>query len=418
MYRGGSPGYCASLDTEHTGSAAARVPLPPVCPVSRQGSRVCAPFRVSRRGAPRRFLFLKCFGAEKTNGCRELQTMQGRRGRPSPACKLACARAAGVDSDFIQGNFWGSDFCEFLAATLSVDGDQVYRASPRPSSQPLLHQQQQQLLLQQFSLYEQEQQQEQQRKAEAKLQQQVLLYEQQLQQERKAMVMQEFMSIVESFNSSSTNSMERGGDRQRETWTTTRSLSPRRETHTHTPDLPRANSPTNFDIHHNPFRAHQHSKPCKGGVNQVNQVDQVNQDPRVYTHRHFAVQRDLATRVAANLATFRKVSGHFLCARGGVGGHACSYVFVNCVCIACVSRVCVTRQHGRRERKRGREGEKETRACAHARTHTHTRTHTQCTIHGDSRHRQRSCEALITREKNTPPFGDHQKNKTLCILLL
>jgi len=232
--------------------------------------------------------------------------------------------AAGVDSDFIQGIFWDTDFWQFLAATLSDGDHHVYRASPRPSSQPLLHPQQPQLhqlqqLLLQVSLYEQQKQQEQQLlakamqqrahelrrtpqtlQAEAMQPQQVSLYEQRQQEEqkamvmeerkamvmeeRKAMVMQELMSIVESFNFSSKNSRERRGDsgerhdRQRET-RTTRSLSPTqgRATHTHTPNLPRSNSPnlsSNFDIHHNPFRAHQHSK----GV--------VNQDPRIYTASH------------------------------------------------------------------------------------------------------------------------------------
>jgi hypothetical protein len=187
------------------------------------------------------------------------------------------------------------------------------------------------------------------------------------------MAMQEFMSIVESFNSCSPNSRERGGDRHRETWTTTRSLSPRRETHTHTPDLPRANSPTNFDMHHNPFRAHQHSTPCTGDVNHVNQV---NQDPRVSTHRHFALQRDLATRVAANFASFRTGSGHFVCASGG----ACMFV---CICELRVYRVCITsvyhapaRAQREKEREGGRERDARTLARLLARTHTHTHTHT------------------------------------------
>ena len=74
---------CAEVQIKRAAAGAhsrTRAPMPPLCHVPRQGSRVCAPFSFWRR---------------RKNGCRELQTMQGRRGRPS---MQACARAAGVDT--------------------------------------------------------------------------------------------------------------------------------------------------------------------------------------------------------------------------------------------------------------------------------------------------------------------------------
>ena len=74
---------CAEVQIKRAAAGAhsrTRAPMPPLCHVPRQGSRVCAPFSFWRR---------------RKNGCRELQTMQEcKEGAADPLCKLALALQA------------------------------------------------------------------------------------------------------------------------------------------------------------------------------------------------------------------------------------------------------------------------------------------------------------------------------------